>query len=327
MKTIENDLRNPFDDIEITNTRIDPFAAAIVVKLTAANGSGQYTTIIADINTPLTPFHESMLAIGIAAGITAGQTETREGVISDFQAFASKYQGTVELMYEDNHAILLTFYLHGMADFNAMNKSTALVLMNTFAAAVAANHADWTTMYPTFVTLGEGFPARYTAAVDDQDTGKSETGSDKTDRNEYRPALNVALFDAYNFVKYYTSANVTAVKAIWGAMSALIPPDKRTERETNKGPIAKLATVNTASGDYDDTYYVLVRNTGTTKLRVGLQATATEAVGVLGKNMNPGKSKSYQIITLGAPLAQFLNITNTDLNDVGEWEIEIYTKA
>src|ERR1035441_2844021 len=173
MKTIDNDLKNPFDDPLITNTRIDPFAKAITVKLTAANGGGQYTTIIADINTPLTPFHASLLALNTDKGITAGQTETREGVITDFQAFASKYQGTVELKYEADHSKLLTFYLHRMADFNAMNKSNALVLITGFAEAISLNHADWDTIYPDFVSIGEAFPARYSDAVDAQDDGKS----------------------------------------------------------------------------------------------------------------------------------------------------------
>jgi hypothetical protein len=329
MKTIDNDLKNPFDDPLITNTRLDPFAKAITVKLTNANGSGQYTTIIADINTPLTPFHASMQNLNTDKGITAGQTETREGVITDFKAFASKYQGTVELMYETDHAKLITFYLHGMADFNAMNKSTALILITGFAEAITLNHTDWDTMYPTFVSIGEAFPARYSDAVDTQDDGKTTTGTDKVDRNDHRPALNVALFDAYNFVKYYTSANPTAVKAIWADMAGLIPSNSHTEKETNKGPVAKMATVNTASGNYDDTYYVLVRNVGTTNIRAGLQTTATEGVpltGTVGKTINAGKSRSFQIITMGAALSQFLNITNTDLNNAGEWEIEIYTK-
>ena len=327
MRSFDTDLNNPFDDVKITDTRIEAFTGSLLTKLGTANTSAQFDVIIAAIEVPYDPLHTVMLKLVADRSITAGQTETRVQVIEDFIAFASKYQGTVELVYELNHTKLIEFYLHGMEDFNAMNKSNALSLISAFALAISNNHTDWDTLFPLFVSVGEAFPARYTAALDAQDDGKTTTGTDKSGRNINRPALNLALLSGYNYTKYYYDNDATAIKAIWIDMQALIPTDSHTERETNKGPIAKMALVNAASGNYDATYYILVRNVGTTKLRGGLQATATEAVGALGKNFNPGKSKSYQLITLGAPGAQFFNIMNTDLNNPGEWEIEIYTKV
>ncbi len=326
MKSFEIDLINPFDDEKITDSKMDAFVTSLLTKFTNNNVAGMFDAVIAAIEVPHNPYHIIILKLASDATGTKGDTEFRVDVFTDFKTFTSENYGAVKKMYKANNPVLIKFYPFGMKDYYAINKTTGLTLMTRYALAISTYHADWDTIDPDFVSVGEAFPARYEAALEFQDEGKSGTGADKGVRNVNRPLLNVALLDAYNYTKYIYSNNATQIKAIWIDMQALIPTDSHDERETNKGPIAKMTLVNAASGNYDATYYILLRNVGTTKLRGGLQATATEAVGALGKNINPGKSKSYQLITLGAPGAQFFNIFNTDLNNAGEWEIEIYTK-
>src|ERR1700722_16285851 len=222
MRNFDNDLRNPSDDLKITDDKMDAFVTRLLTKFESANVGGMFDVVIAAIEAPHTPYHIVMLKLQSDKTGTRGDTEFRMDVISDFSIFLTDNYGPVKKMYKANHTKLITFYPHGMKDFKTITKTNALTLMNAYALAISTNHADWDTKDPLFVSVGEGFPARYIAAREAQDDGKTGTGTDKGVRNVNRPLLNVALLDGYNFTKYSYSSNPTLVKAIWLDMQALI---------------------------------------------------------------------------------------------------------
>ena len=323
MKKPENDLNNPFDDQKITDKRMDVFVGGVITKMTAANTAGIYTDVIADLTADYTPFHLNISNLNTDFLIGKGKTELRKNVIADFKVFVSNSKGAVKAKYFiAHHDLYIGFYPYEMDDYSKINKTTAQGLIDRYAAVVHTNVADFT---PQFDTDAATFKTRYSTAVDTQDIAKGQISTDRTGRGTGREALNISLFSAYNFVKSKCKADYDFMHGIF--------PIETLERHSPQdikhysGTETALATINVVEAIYDDTYWVLFHNNGTTDQRIGLELTAgTPAGTVQGKVVKAGRNKSFRITSLGTAGNQFLNVTNLNLTEGGSWKADIYTE-
>ena len=324
MKNLPNDLNNFFDDPKIINKRIDLFTIILLIRLGVLNIDAIYDDIIEELKNAHDPFHEALSEYGSDIGIGRGATGVRETVMKDFKFFASDNKWTVEHKYATvNKERVLEFYAHGMTDINKINKSDALITMESYAKAAHKYVLDFT---PAFDTQAASFPLRYNAATEGQEIAKGNIGSDRSGKGDGRIELNIALFRAYNYCKFTTYA-------AYDLMYNLFPLDtlyKHPHHEIvhYKGTTTALGTTNIAEAIYDDTYYAIFRNYGTTDQVVGLELTASSTVKtILGITVKAGKIKSFQIDRSGVEGNHFLNVSNLNLTDDGSWGLDIYREG
>ena len=323
MVDLNNDLRNPFDDTRITDPRFDVFTTSVITKLIAANTSGDYTDVIAEVVAAHDPFHLNISNLSSDFVTGMGKTELRENVIDGFKEFASNNKGPVKAKYfKTQHDVYIGFYPYELKDYNKINKTTAQVLIDRFAKIVHTHAADFP---PQFNIDAAAFSTRYSNALEVQDQSKGSISDDRTGRGTGRKELNVKMFKAYNFCKFKSDCDYDFMHGIF--------PLETLERHAPhdikhySGKEDALASINVAQAIYDEFDWVMLHNQGTTDQRIGLELTADTPAGTLhGKVVKAGKNKSFRIISLGAADNHFLNITNLNLTDGGSWKIDTYRK-
>jgi len=89
MFELNNDLRNPFDDSRIRDKVFDVFTGSAITKLTAANTSGDYTDVIAELVAAYAPFHLNISNLNSDFVTGMGKTEFRVNVVDEFKEFVS----------------------------------------------------------------------------------------------------------------------------------------------------------------------------------------------------------------------------------------------
>jgi hypothetical protein len=324
MKNLPNDLNNFFNDPSISNPRIDLFTIILLVRLGVLNLNNEYDDIIAEVLAAHTPFHASLSSYSIDRGIGRGTTRVRVALIEEFKTFARDNKWPVENKYKTvNTERILEFYPYELTDINAITKTDALIIMERYAAAAHKYVLDFT---PAFDTAAASFVTRYNGASEGQEIAKGNIGSDRTEKNDGRYELNIALFRAYNFCKFKTYADYDMMHNLFPLETLYKHPHHEIAHYS--GSLEALTTVNIAEALYDGTYYALFRNIGPTDQMVGLEATATTPVGsLLGLTVKAGRSKSFQIIKSGADGSHFLNVTNLNLTEIGSWKIDIYREG
>lgn len=328
MRDLNIDLINPFADKRITNRRIDPFGGSAIKKIiiinTTAPYTGKFIAVIAALSAAYEPFHEVMLQLPIDKTYGAGAVEVRETVVSDFKHFVSNNKGMVKDKYfASKHNLYIQFYVDELKDYNAMNKTDALVLMNRFASAAHTNVGDFT---PEFDAKAAMFPVRYANATDGQDEATGSIGEDRSSRDTGRDALDEALFQAYNFCKYIFKADYNKMHNVFPLETLSTHP--RHEINHYAGSVDALATVNVNQKIYDETLTAMVRNLSDCDMLVGLAAKADDAVSSSnGELVKAKRSKSFIVVNTGVPGDHFLNVTNLNLTDMGNWEIDIFEQS
>ena len=322
------DLKNPFANIAITNPRIHPFAGSVINKITTYNTTvpyiGMFTAPLVILTSAYNPFHEVMLQLPIDLTYGMGSVEVRGNVVEDFQHFASNYKGFIkDLYYKDHHEIYITFYPDDLSDINAMNKTTSLPIINRFAKAVNTCADDFT---PEFVAKAASFVVRYKGATEGQDFATGSLSEDRSSRDSGRDALNDALFEAYNFCKYKFKCDYNKMHNVFPLETLLRHP--RHEINHYSGTVDALATVNVSQAIYDETMTAMVRNLSDCDILVGLTAKADSPVTAdKGELVKAKKSKSFIIVSTGTPVDHFLNVTNLNLTDTGNWEIDVFEQS
>ena len=323
MVKIENDIDNIFDTPKITDPRLDVFTTSAITKLTAANTSGDYTDVIAELVAVHEPFHLNISNLKSDFVTGMGKTELRVNVIDGFKEFVSNNKGPVKSKYfKTHHDIYIGFYPYDLKDYGKMNKTTAQGLIDRYAKEVHTNAADFP---PQFDLDAAAFSTRYSNALEIQDKSKGSISDDRTGRGTGRKELNVKLFKAYNFAKYKSECD-------YDFMNGIFPLDtlEKHARHNIKhytGNEDALASINVAQAIYDEFDWVMLHNSGITDQRIGLELTADAPAGtLLGKVVKAGKNKSFRIISLGAAGNHFLNITNLNLTEGGSWKIDTYRK-
>jgi hypothetical protein len=322
------DLKNLFAEEDITDPKIDLFAVSVVNKITIINTTGpfagMFTAPLAVLTVAQNPFHTAMLELPTDLTLGTGSVEVAGTVMSDFKKFASNFKGMItDLYFKDHHEIYITFYPHELTDINAINKTTALPLMNRLATAFHTNVADLT---PELDARAASFVTRQVASTLGRDVATGSIGDDRSTRNTGRPKLNDALFEMYNFCKYKYKCDYTKMHNIFPLETLLRHP--RHEINHYNGSVEALSTANIAQEIYEATKTALFRNLSDCDMLVGLGLTATTAVTAeKGELVKAKRSKSFVIASTGSPEDHFLNVTNLNLKDAGIWEMDVFEES
>jgi len=180
---------NFFDDRDIINRRMYGFSLDTLNRLTAANGGGDYQTLI-DLLTPLvTTFGTEIGDVDVALNIQKGKTMTADQVIAAFQLSLRAKQGVIadDVGGFDSEAYL-EFYPHGLTEYTLVTKTQMPTLTLRIRTAATAHAAQLGVPLTTLLT---GFQPQWATARDAQEQQFGKVDDNRTERTQARVVLEL----------------------------------------------------------------------------------------------------------------------------------------
>jgi hypothetical protein len=194
----EKIFENYFDDKNITTPRFYDFSQDSLSKLTAANGAGDYTTLI-NLITPLIAAVGTELGdVSLAEAVLKGKTLTNDQVMAAFVLTMRNKRGVIaDLFGGEETAGYLEFYPQGINEYNQATK----VQMPTLTLRVknsATTHAA--TLGATLTALLQGFKTQWDNSRTDQELQKGVLSDNRTERTDARIALELAMLEVIHTI-------------------------------------------------------------------------------------------------------------------------------
>ena len=187
----EKVLGNFFDDERITSSRLANFASDCKNRLTSANGSGEYTTLITQLDAPLASLQKELSELDTAQAQQKGKTQTVNQQLTTFKKTLSDKEGVIaDAVGGYDSPAYLEFYPQGLNEYSKATLTQMPVLVKRITAAATKYAAQ---LSPALVATLQGFETNWFATRDEQQKLKGAVSDNRTDRGEARTAVELAL--------------------------------------------------------------------------------------------------------------------------------------
>lgn len=180
---LTNDL---FEDKNLSDVKLKPFAEDHLVRLGNNNPGGIYATLISATTAAYTDYFGSLTSQAtkeaISEGLTIATTNARNAVVEKL----SSQQGLVAYKFGKDSPTYQEFFPQGLEAYNKAKLDELPVMLTAYAEA-ATTHL--TADFPAEVTAITGLITAYQTARDAQRSSFSETDIIRTGRRENRKVL------------------------------------------------------------------------------------------------------------------------------------------
>lgn len=134
--------KNHFDTDKISDDNLRKFAEIHLERLSANNGTAQFTTMITATTTAYTNYFGAMTNEDTKFAIQQGLTVTMTNIVENFKNFASKKEGLVFGNYGKESPEYQEFYPNGVSEYRQANLANIETLMSRFFAAAERHQAE-----------------------------------------------------------------------------------------------------------------------------------------------------------------------------------------
>ncbi|HLG33773.1 MAG TPA: hypothetical protein VI757_02750 [Bacteroidia bacterium] len=180
---------NFFDDIKIINSRLYNYSLDSLNRLTAANGGGDYQTLI-DLITPLiSAFGTEIGDVDVALSIQKGKTLTANQVMFSFGQTMKEKEGVIaNAVGGFGSTGYLEFYPNGFGEYTGA-AVTAMPMLTSRVKTAATAHA--VALGPVLTAQLSAFQQQWIDARDAQEQQFGVVDDNRTERTETRVALEL----------------------------------------------------------------------------------------------------------------------------------------
>jgi hypothetical protein len=204
---------NLFDDDKIINRRLYTFGLDLFNRLTAANGGGDYTALIALLTTPLTALGTELGAVDTSLNLQKGKTMTVDQVMAAFKLTMSLKKGVIaDALGGATTEEYLQFYPHGQIEYTQALKSQMPTLVLRINTAATANSVA---LGAPLTALLQGFEAQWTGARDLQMQLFGTVDDNRTDRTQARIDTELAALTVVHTIASLFPGDVEECKAFF----------------------------------------------------------------------------------------------------------------
>ncbi|HMN25521.1 MAG TPA: hypothetical protein PKE38_13540 [Ignavibacteriaceae bacterium] len=133
--------KNHFDTDKISDDNMKKFAEIHLERLSANNGTAQFTTMITATTAAYTAYFGAMTNEDTKFAIQQGLTVTMNNLFENFKDFVSKKEGIVFGNFGKESAEYQEFYPNGVTEYRQANLANIETLMSRFAAASERHNA------------------------------------------------------------------------------------------------------------------------------------------------------------------------------------------
>lgn len=222
---------NIFDEIAITSPRLYAFASDAIAKLTAANTSNQYTTIISLVLPKAEDLHLEIGDVKASVNVQLGKTITVNQVIDGFKAYMSDNEGVIARPLGGKETpAFLAFYPHGITEYHKANKTTLPALLFQVTKAVELYSSQ---IGATIAAELLAFDTQYTEARKAQQQQKGIVSDSRVERSANRTALELSLLIAIHTIASMYPGDVEKCTSFFN-FNLLLPVSKAAKKVTPK---------------------------------------------------------------------------------------------
>jgi hypothetical protein len=134
--------KNHFDTKEISDDTLRKFAEIHLERLSANNGTAQFTAMITATTTAYTAYFGAMTNEDTKFAIQQGLTITMKNIVDKFKKYVSQKEGIIRGNFGKESAAYQEFFPLGVTEYSNANLANIEVLMKRIAAAAERYQAD-----------------------------------------------------------------------------------------------------------------------------------------------------------------------------------------
>jgi hypothetical protein len=161
MMDLKRLFKNHFDTKEISDDNLKKFAEVHLERLSANNGTAQFTTMITATTAAYTAYFGAMTNEDTKFAIQQGLTVTMNNIFENFKKFVSRKAGTIQGQFGKESPEYQEFFPLGLTEYSNAILANIETLMSRFAAASERHSAE---LGATIQTDAESFLTNYKAA-------------------------------------------------------------------------------------------------------------------------------------------------------------------
>lgn len=243
------------DGHNIINRRFYDFSRDSYNKLTAANGAGDYTALIALIEPLIVTFGTEIGDVDVAITIRLGKTLTTDQVLAAFGLTMKEKEGVIaNALGGFNTPAYLEFYPSGFGEYRkALKSQMPNLTLRVKTAATTHNVA----LGAPLTALLQGYQALWQTARDAQEVQKGVVDDNRTERTQARIALELGMLTVVHTIAAKFPGDVDACNNFF-AFNMLFPHGHKSTQKF-AGSLAASASA------------VVVNRTLTDAMKVSLQ--------------------------------------------------------
>ena len=190
MMDLRRFFKNHFDTKEISDDNMKKFAELHLERLSANNGTAQFTAMITSTTAAYTAYFGAMTNEDTKFAIQQGLTITMNNLFENFKSFVSKKSGTIFGQFGKESAEYQEFYPLGVTEYSNATLANIETLMTRFAAAAERHNAE---LGAAIQTDAENYLTDFKAARKAQLEKIGEVSAQKTTTSTTRDGIENEL--------------------------------------------------------------------------------------------------------------------------------------
>lgn len=196
---VETFFKNPFEDRNITDERLDTFADDAKANLVAEVNT-EFDALIAEITTNTEGLKGEVGEVRSTTAVQKGKTKTVDAIIKDFKVYMSDNEGVIaKAVGGKRSATFLEFYPQGVSQYTTVTKTNIEGILKQVWNAANTNK---TAIGKDTEKELKDFTTQYTTARDAQVKQKGKVNDNKTEKKDYRKLLGITLLKTMHKVGY-----------------------------------------------------------------------------------------------------------------------------
>ncbi len=197
--------KNHFSGRLISDNKIRKFAEIHLQRLSANNGSGEFSQLITDTQNAYTQYFGSLNEENKNYAIQQGLTISVSKVLKEFKQFASSSEGLVRAQFGKKAAEYQEFFPFGLKEYWHLNLTKAETVMQRFYKA-AGKHS--TAFGDSLKNLAQTLLTEFKEARSNQLKKMGEVAEKKSSTRGRRKDLELQLIKNLHYIGYLYPGNV-----------------------------------------------------------------------------------------------------------------------
>lgn len=190
MVNLKTLFRNHFDTERISDDNLKKFAEVHLERLSANNGTAQFTAMITATTNAYTAYFGSITNEDTKYAIQQGLTKAMNSVFEAFKKFVRKREGTIRGEFGEGTPNYEEFFPQGLTEYDSATLANIETMMTRFAAAAERHNA---VLGATIQTDAENYMINFKAARKAQLEKIGEVSAQKTATSTTRDVVENEL--------------------------------------------------------------------------------------------------------------------------------------
>jgi len=229
--------KNHFDTKEISDDNLRKFAEIHLQRLSANNGTAQFTTMITATTAAYQQYYGAMTSEDTKSAIQQGLTVTMNNIVENFKKYVSQKEGIIKGNFGKESAGYQEFFPHGLTEYSNATLANIELLIDRMVTGMQTHQAA---LGPNLLTDIQTFQTNFKAARKAQLEKIGEVKSEKVTTSTNRDGIENELMRNVHLIASMYIGNVERCISFFD-QSFIRGNGKDDEEETPAEPTPPVA--------------------------------------------------------------------------------------